>query len=1123
MKLTNHLKSLTAASLLTTILLAPHTNAGLVESGTTSTTYNNQTTWNIGDTINGSATLSNSYDKNNTYHTFLARTPQTGTLNINTSSKLTSQYVYNGYLGNGTVNLALGGILKGSHTTYNGYSVGTTGTLNITDANSQLQGIYLKNGYAGTGITNVSNGGAVGLNTNDGRTYNGETVTGHGTLIIQGVNANGDRSKITGKELFNGVQGTGITKILDGAIIDYGTHGYIHNGQLVGSNGSLLIDGINATTGDRSEYKGKYLFTGVAGTGSTEIKNGAYAYTAHRTIIGYQSTGVGTLLIDGVNNGTASQLYANQIFDIGNDRGSLGTATVSNGAKLHVQGYMRTGYFGTGTLNILSGANVESTSTFYIADQGGSKGTVNIDGPNTNLKAYQLRNGERGDATINISNGATVEITQDIYTSLSSYSNTLTNISGTGTTITAAKLLNGHDGASTLNVSDGAQITINYDYFNGYRGNAVGITNLSGQNTKITTNNAYNANGGSTGTLTFSDGAQIIANNYFYQGNKGSINLTLSDEYVTDWAITGNESATATADKGSNSVNLDGILAALGDDTVKSNTTYKLMQIKGENPNQNRANKFDYLTNSGDIVGKVGGRYVYIDYYGGDGNDITLTTSHAIDTDNLGYNDITNTAGTIVPPETAGEIHYGHNTNKTGQLLLNNGSTLNNTADVHLGYNTTTTGLFTASGTGSTWAITGNQTVGNQGTGVLKIENGANVSANSSNIGLATNSSGAVTVDGTDAEWALTTNLNIGGSSTTAGGTGTLEIKNEGKVTATTTNIWDDGSINQSSGTFHTYSLNLDGGANITHTNGLFLVTNGYAAPYNNLNDTYIGYFGTTVANVTNSSTWTTANTLRVGHCSTGTLNIASNSIVSSNLTIIGGVNNHIGTVNITGTGSSLNSTGILVISRAGNGNLNITNGASATSGSTTFVGQYTNSVSQLTLKTQGSLNTLNLYSGGYSLISSGTATINIEDDSTIDISNDLILWDTSTLNIELDDSTIFDSITNQFSYFDVEGNATVDGVLNITLDNAFNTLAVNDEFILVDVLGTQSGQFDTYAEGDIVYTDGSSIDLKISYVGGDGNDIVLTAHTYVTPIPEPTSIALLTLAAVATLKRKSA
>lgn len=96
-----------------------------------------------------------------------------------------------------------------------------------------------------------------------------------------------------------------------------------------------------------------------------------------------------------------------------------------------------------------------------------------------------------------------------------------------------------------------------------------------------------------------------------------------------------------------------------------------------------------------------------------------------------------------------------------------------------------------------------------------------------------------------------------------------------------------------------------------------------------------------------------------------------------------------------------------------------------------------------------------------------------------------------------------------------VTGDVSLAG--DLTLAGAY-VPDFGDMFTLIDNQGANavSGMFTGLAEGSIVSFNG--IDLTLSYLGGDGNDVVLSA-----PIPEPTTVALLAGFALAgaALRRK--
>jgi hypothetical protein len=91
-----------------------------------------------------------------------------------------------------------------------------------------------------------------------------------------------------------------------------------------------------------------------------------------------------------------------------------------------------------------------------------------------------------------------------------------------------------------------------------------------------------------------------------------------------------------------------------------------------------------------------------------------------------------------------------------------------------------------------------------------------------------------------------------------------------------------------------------------------------------------------------------------------------------------------------------------------------------------------------------------------------------------------------------------------QFDQLIVAGQLHLDGSLSVSLFDDFE-LAIDDEFLIADVAGVLSGQFDGLNQGDRV-SSFSGIALSISYTMGDGNDVGL----YATAVPEPGVILFL-------------
>ena len=96
------------------------------------------------------------------------------------------------------------------------------------------------------------------------------------------------------------------------------------------------------------------------------------------------------------------------------------------------------------------------------------------------------------------------------------------------------------------------------------------------------------------------------------------------------------------------------------------------------------------------------------------------------------------------------------------------------------------------------------------------------------------------------------------------------------------------------------------------------------------------------------------------------------------------------------------------------------------------------------------------------------------------------------------------DSITD-FESLSVLGDVSLDGILDVSIDDGFD-LSADIEFLILDVGGVQSGSFIGFSQGDIVLSD-NGFNLRIDYLGGDGNDVVLSTGAVV---PEPGTLGLM-------------
>jgi len=145
--------------------------------------------------------------------------------------------------------------------------------------------------------------------------------------------------------------------------------------------------------------------------------------------------------------------------------------------------------------------------------------------------------------------------------------------------------------------------------------------------------------------------------------------------------------------------------------------------------------------------------------------------------------------------------------NGTGTLNITNGAVVSNN-DGNVGYYWSSKGTVTVDGVGSSWCNSNDLYVSYIWSGTLNVNNGGIVSNIDGFVGYDTGSNGTVTVDGVGSGWTNSESIYVGGSSTNAGGTGTLNIFNKGRVeVAGTLKIWDQGQVNLDGGELRVSAL----------------------------------------------------------------------------------------------------------------------------------------------------------------------------------------------------------------------------------------------------------------------------------------------------------------------------
>ena len=290
---------------------------------------------------------------------------------------------------------------------------------------------------------------------------------------------------------------------------------------------------------------------------------------------------------------------------------------------------------------------------------------------------------------------------------------------------------------------------------------------------------------------------------------------------------------------------------------------------------------------------------------------------------------------------------------------------------------------------------------------------------------------------------------------------------------------------------------------------------------------------GVGTVTVADNAVLNTGENIEVADDGTGTLNISGNATVNSDAVVLSDGSGD-ATVNLSGGTLNANTSVTLGLQSFGTQ----TSGGSATfnhSGGTLNQG-FTNMNEALSIGEDGA--------GTYN--ASGTATIsatgvlvggNAGSDGLLELDGSSIAFNTDDLAIGLQSngvdggamgalSFIADAagVSAIFSADNTEFGANADLFVDLTADanfatfTSFNTGTLMDVAVLIDNANAVAGTFAGLSEGAAVSIGGGQTAF-ITYVGGDGNDIVL--QTFSEAVPEPGSLAVLAMAGIGMMTRR--
>ncbi|MCW8922141.1 MAG: hypothetical protein OQK69_00730, partial [Gammaproteobacteria bacterium] len=727
-------------------------------------------------------------------------------------------------------------------------------------------------GASGTGALDINNGGSV--SSTDAFLGRWNSV---GTVTVDGIGSSWNNSG----SFYVGNYGWASLAITNGGAVS-SVDTYL--GRFGSSNGTATISGAGSiwtNTGD--------LTLGAGGDGTLTLSNGGEVIVGGQLING---TGTGTINFDGGTLSMASNDLDVDNFNVGFNTGSNASYAVASGESVSAT-TVAIGASGTGALDINNGGSVSNTDA-YLGRFASGIGTVMVDGTGSswNNSGSLYIGGDAtssgGTATLSISNDAVVNVGD----TLQVFDTGTLNLAGGSITTTSFDAATG-----SFNFTDGSLTVDGGTYSDGNTDLTIDSVVAGANPTLILDNSAsavvagdLNLGNAGTGTLTLSNGSELIIGGQFINGSGtstinfdgGTLSMASNDLDVDNFYVGFNTGSTGSYDIGAG-------------ESVSSTTAEIGVYGTGV-----------LNISNGATVNNTTGR---VGRYAGSTGTVTVDGAGS----SWSNSDV---------------LYVG--INSSGTLNIDNGGVVSSSAGV-LGYNADGAGTATVDGAGSSWNSAGDMTLGRNGAGVLNATNGGAVSSsgvlyigktangtlNINNGGLVSSSEGwlgfnaagvgTATVDGTGSGWNSTGNMTVG-----ANGSGELNVSNGGVVSNATAylgrytggvgtaTVDGAGSSWNSSGALYIGSvgnaaLNINNGGSVTNTNAV------------------LGYFSGGVGSITvNSagSSWNNNGNLTIGRAGAGTLNINNGGNVSNVDAYLGRFADGVGTVTVDGVGSSWNNSG---------------------------------------------------------------------------------------------------------------------------------------------------------------------------------------------------------------------
>ncbi len=230
------------------------------------------------------------------------------------------------------------------------------------------------------------------------------------------------------------------------------------------------------------------------------------------------------------------------------------------------------------------------------------------------------------------------------------------------------------------------------------------------------------------------------------------------------------------------------------------------------------------VSGSGTQFDQSGNFFIRVGLGSNSAGEILVESGGSIDTRNFELGFHSSGTGTATITGATSSVNARNQTfvgvEGTGTLLIESGAKLTGAGTTRIGSSAGSNGTATVTGTGSNWATQTTFAVGSAGNGTLTIGAGGSVTSTGIGfIGQSSGSTGTATVTGNDSIWNLASDLFVGGGATEAGGTGTLQVVNQGEVAVVGgTTVWGSGTLTVDAGFLSAATITFNSGSKLNYT-----------------------------------------------------------------------------------------------------------------------------------------------------------------------------------------------------------------------------------------------------------------------------------------------------------------